>query len=929
MAVLKDLIVHGPSRFINGAKFNTINAESIGASEGIFNKLVATTLDAREATIDNLTAENAKVVGMLDVEGELHTNSWTNANIANIGGSFYISPTVEAVTGTISITRTETSGVVSWTVTASGKFATDFIKSGTSTTGVTWTANSLVLITGNITLNNLEYPLGTLKGTLNSPVTASAASTSKNITITGVTDAQNNTTVLQELYELNGNSNISGATFSNGKISLYKLGSYPIGIQLSSMGVDSNSIIEIYGGVKSTPTVRIGHLAGLPAINGSAPTGWGIYTDNGYFSGVIVSNSGKIGNFTITNDLHSGTTGIGKDTNVYVSPGTNSSIAIANSPVNLNWAFTAGNKFGVTTAGDLYATGAKINGKIEATELTISSGGTTYSGVSAINANGYSIQIVEDKSAAYSSATMGDNNTYLYPILFLNGVKVETGIVYTNFIWFLDGATTGGTQGHSSNGGIVAEYGHTYRVTYSVDDTAVGEVQPSTYINVDPSKYITRIADNGITIHPETMATNSNYIHIDGNSLMVKRQVGTTAVVNTDAILASFGTTAQIGQNGSSRFLMNSDSLQAYDGDNSLYFEVDANGLTWGSGNTAATTTQVNSAAQTANNYITEITGNGIRIHPTVTDNNSVVLNSNGLEIFKGGTAEANSIAFYGDYVRIGKNNTSNITLTATGSNAGITLWADGTNGNAKKILAEFATDATYTPTTSEGLPMAAWFTLGYRTGTTGYYSLAGGYNVVAKGWASFGYGINCQAYGDTSFAIGSECRTGASDAGIHQGDSNLAGWCSAAIGSSCVAHGNSQVVIGGANRIDTAHKYVFIVGKGTNTARSDALNLDWNGQLTIASTLVQSSDRRLKDHLSYLNKDAIEFIQKLKPAHFIKDEEHHVGFYAQDVEEVDPWHCMTGEMNGFKTLGYTEIIAPLVAYCQHLEERIKQLEEK
>ena len=375
MAVLKDLIVHGQSRFINGARFNTINAESIGASEGIFNKLVATTLDAREATIDNLTTTNAKVVGMLDVEGELHTNAWTNANIANIGGSFYISPTIEAVIGTISITRTVDNDVVSWTVAATGNFATDFIKSGTNTEGVTWTANSLVLITGNITLGNLEYPLGTLKGTLRSPVTASAASTPKTVTITNVVDAQNNTTVLQELYELNHNTNISGAIFSKGKISLYKLGSYPIGIQLSSMGVNSNSIIEIYGGVKANPTVRIGHLAGLPAINGDPPTGWGIYTDNGYFSGVIVSNSGKIGNFTIASDLHSGD-GIGIGNSVYVSTGTSSSQSIGNSTGTLNWAFTAGNKFGVTTNGDLYANSAKIDGSISTSSLTIKSNAT-------------------------------------------------------------------------------------------------------------------------------------------------------------------------------------------------------------------------------------------------------------------------------------------------------------------------------------------------------------------------------------------------------------------------------------------------------------------------------------------------------------------------------------------------------------------------
>ncbi len=72
-----------------------------------------------------------------------------------------------------------------------------------------------------------------------------------------------------------------------------------------------------------------------------------------------------------------------------------------------------------------------------------------------------------------------------------------------------------------------------------------------------------------------------------------------------------------------------------------------------------------------------------------------------------------------------------------------------------------------------------------------------------------------------------------------------------------------------------------------------------------------------------------MEFIDNLKPAHYFKDGQSHVGFYAQDVKEADKWNCMTGEMNGFMTLGYTEIIAPLVAYVQKLEKRIAELEKE
>ena len=46
--------------------------------------------------------------------------------------------------------------------------------------------------------------------------------------------------------------------------------------------------------------------------------------------------------------------------------------------------------------------------------------------------------------------------------------------------------------------------------------------------------------------------------------------------------------------------------------------------------------------------YITRIDDAGIRIHPSSTTNDSVLIDSTGMEIFKGGTAAANSIAKFG-----------------------------------------------------------------------------------------------------------------------------------------------------------------------------------------------------------------------------------------------------------------------------------------
>lgn len=398
----------------------TINATAakfvnLGADKGIFNKLIATTADIDSLDVNNLTATNAKVVGMLDVQGDLHTNSWTNANMANIGGSFYISPTIAPTDGSTTITINRVSAT-SWTIQLIGTFATDFIKSGTSSTGVNWPANSLVLVTGNVTLNNMVYPLGTLKGTLSSAVTASAASTSKTITITGVVDGQGGNTpyVLQELYELNGNANLITKAFTNGKISLYQLGSFPIGIQLSSMGVDSNSIIDIYGGVKSTPTVRIGHLAGLPAINNETPTGWGIYTDNGYFSGVIVSTAGKIGNWTIEKmptsssptyggALYTGSFGV--DNGIFITPSYTSSTSIGGSSGSKNWTLTASNKFGVTKTGELWANLAHIKGSIDALGF-IARDETTSETIATFNSQGINFSDAVDFK-------IGSSNNYI------------------------------------------------------------------------------------------------------------------------------------------------------------------------------------------------------------------------------------------------------------------------------------------------------------------------------------------------------------------------------------------------------------------------------------------------------------------------------------------------------------------------------------
>ena len=266
---------------------------------------------------------------------------------------------------------------------------------------------------------------------------------------------------------------------------------------------------------------------------------------------------------------------------------------------------------------------------------------------------------------------------------------------------------------------------------------------------------------------------------------------------------------------------------------------------------------------------------------------------------------------------------------------AEVTLSEDGnsitvTNRQNKILRVHFITD----------VPQP-WYTLGSRYGGVGYYSLVAGRNCKAYGAQSFASGYNNEiGSGSTNSAIlgginnliDADTRQGAILGGrenvVDASNAVVAGHHNWAIGANQFIIGNYNVPQGSKDAWYGTDN-LFIAGNGAEGARSNALELKWNGNLQIAGTLTQSSDRRLKDHKQYLGKEADEFIRKLKPAHFMKGDINHVGFYAQDVKDADPYSAMTGEMNGFLTMSYTELIAPLVAYCQHLEERISELETK
>lgn len=256
----------------------------------------------------------------------------------------------------------------------------------------------------------------------------------------------------------------------------------------------------------------------------------------------------------------------------------------------------------------------------------------------------------------------------------------------------------------------------------------------------------------------------------------------------------------------------------------------------------------------------------------------------------------------------VGDGTTKRFNIGSVRTESGVTVTVDGTESTDWRIITDrtfirgvviFTTapaagsmiDITYT---AIDLPHVAF------GGTaTGYYSFSEGINTVASDICAHAEGYQAEAGAPYAHAQNHGTR----------------------------ASSEAQTAMGKYNVEDSEGKYALLIGNGNSGTRSNAMAVAWNGNTTIAGTLTQSSDRRLKEHIEYLGEEADEFIRELKPAHYTKDGDHHTGFYAQDVEAVDKWGGMVGEMNGYKTLGYEDLIAPLVAYCQHLEKRIEALE--
>lgn len=583
MAVLNNLIVHGSSKFLNDAYFNILAADT-----GRFNKLATKVLGNDGETIT--------VHGLMDVQGELHTKSWSNSNIATIDGSFFICPTLKVTeTGSTSngLTITQSGNTWSIQITSSSAVVTNSVytmnSSGTVTTTGTWTLGSKVAITGEILVNNEWLPLGTLRG-----IITARSSDLKSVTVSNITDGYSSSNNI--LNTIGAQSNVK---HRNIKISLYEwtlsdsstpttATTNPIGIYMTALGDGTGqTMIDIYGGQEPSgttykglakPYVRIGNLSGLSnlSVGGQNPKGWGIYTSNGYFEGTIAARRGYIGNNTKYWTI--GTSGT--NSTIFSGPTTVSATGTAGTYLGtdgfLNTA--SASVYAQITNGILTAKGADITGVIKAN--------TGYIGGS----SGWTIA-----SQQISSGSIGTDNSMFLSTKNLAGTVAGVTLTTTAPSWRL---TVGSNFGVDNTGKL---YATSANITGTIDATSFSakSYSGSTLKRqmslgadglklMDGSGTILSQIDGSASTIGKTSGDSYN-INITGTAIDLRYNTDVLNRINSSGmtlydgngvlnsnIIAQFGTnSAQIGLSNGTHVNITSDGLYLYDNVNLVSYFTD------------------------------------------------------------------------------------------------------------------------------------------------------------------------------------------------------------------------------------------------------------------------------------------------------------------------------------------------------------------
>jgi hypothetical protein len=319
-----------------------------------------------------------------------------------------------------------------------------------------------------------------------------------------------------------------------------------------------------------------------------------------------------------------------------------------------------------------------------------------------------------------------------------------------------------------------------------------------------------------------------------------------------------------------------------------------------------------------------------------VSASNSMVLGNNSVNVGIGTSTPSDKLHIVG---------TSGNTLRIEDGNqaAGLVLTSD-TDGNASWQAAAgggaFATAANVT-SNSPGAVATDDFVFG---ATTLEYTSQPNYVLFDKSKGAFRAGGNVGEWNDAnrgSYSFASGYRTLASGQNsISMGQfSKVYGTSAAAIGNDVSAHSYGEVTVGVFNTIYTPNSTtsfnsadrVFVVGNGIHGGgRSNAFTVFKSGNATLAGTLTQSSDKRLKTNIQPI-KNALSNIMQLGGYNYNwidtkqRGEDLQLGVIAQEVQALYP-ELVREDSQGNLSVNYSGLVPVLIEATKEQQAEIEAL---
>lgn len=485
-----------------------------GFQVGGSGKIVLNTSSAKfnvPVTINNSFAANNITATNVTVNDTLKAFKYELNTIQDLGGEFCVAPTIYIQSGATVNASKASSTTITVSILDKTAITSDSIQ------GVRWAQNSKIKFQGKIDGLNIRCSgimaakLNTTANTMSLTLTVESAiadhfATAKN----GVSYSD----ISVMLYQRYGKK--IGSTTEN----VYS----PVGIRMSATGnANSAPYVDIWGNksnsdpdtVYTVPSVRLGYLDGLKCGTYDC-VGYGLYADNVYLNGTIISNSGTIGGFNInTNALVNGTWGT--DKSVLMSTGTTENKAVGGSSAISGWCFTAGSKFGVTTSGDLYASNVNISGKVTSDNITATSGSigsfkldSTYLQSSDKTVG---LSATETNWAFWAGGSTGDTAKFRV---------TRAGTLYTRDI-----TATGGTIGGWNITDDTIEGSNTYSdILYTIGMKNVVSESGDNYTNISDQAFIySDITKDQVTMRTISIRPNGQ-IHLQGTSLSAESNGG-------------------------------------------------------------------------------------------------------------------------------------------------------------------------------------------------------------------------------------------------------------------------------------------------------------------------------------------------------------------------------------------------------------------